>query len=136
MNISFTDYFGPWLGCSEMTDDAEDNANELLATVNDILEIAESCGVDLPTNHKTGTLVSGEKFGGFRPQSCKEGAPKSAHKIGAAVDVFDPDNKLDEWLNDDILTTFDLYREHPDSTPGWCHLTTRAPKSKRRTFYP
>jgi hypothetical protein len=29
-----------------------------------------------------------------------------------------------------------LYREDPGSTPGWVHLTTRAPKSGRRTFIP
>lgn len=103
----------------------------------------------------TGTEISGKKGGtgggGFRLHF-EEGSADSAHKIlpadsprGAAVDDFDPDDAFDDWL-----TTFDredgrynamlekhkLHREHPSATPGWCHLTTRAPASGKRTFYP
>jgi len=52
------------------------------------------------------------------------------------VDVADGNGKLDETITDALLEAHGLYREHPEATPGWCHLTTRAPKSGRRTFYP
>jgi hypothetical protein len=57
-------------------------------------------------------------------------------KQGRAVDVYDPDGHLDAWITDDILEDFGLYREHPDSTSTWCHLTDRAPGSGHRTFWP
>jgi hypothetical protein len=53
-----------------------------------------------------------------------------------AVDIYDPQNKLDDYLTDEILTKFDLYREAPESTLGWCHLGTRMPGSGHRTFKP
>lgn len=114
----------------------------------------------------TGTEISGKKGGtgggGFRADA-EEGSDRSSHKIlyrqdkdgnwvpdpeataGAGVDDFDPDNALDDWIStfdteggarNEVLERHQLYREHPDDTPGWCHLTTRAPRSGRRTFKP
>jgi hypothetical protein len=134
--ITFEEYFGPWLGCPDATEDRQDNARELLAAVGSLLEAASSASVPLPTNPVTGSRVAGVQYGGFRPQKCQQGADHSAHKEGAAVDVFDPSGELDGWLSDDILERFDLYREHPSVTRGWCHLSTRPPGSGRRTFFP
>jgi len=36
----------------------------------------------------------------------------------------------------DVLEALGLYMEHPDATATWTHLTTRAPHSGRRAFYP
>jgi hypothetical protein len=60
------------------------------------------------------------------------------------VDVYDPKDRIDGWLDtfeapDGMNTKLEeraLYREHPSATPGWCHLTTRPPGSRKRTFYP
>lgn len=112
------------------------NARLLLAAVTPLVEAARAAGVDIKMNPATGTLVSGQTWGGYRTQACPIGAPASAHKTGEAVDIYDPVNMLDSWLDDAKLEKYGLYREHPDATPGWCHLTTRAPKSGRRTFVP
>jgi hypothetical protein len=60
----------------------------------------------------------------------------SQHRHAHAVDIFDPENALDNWLTDDTLRAYGLYREHPDSTPGWCHLQDVPPRSGHFTFVP
>lgn len=114
------------------------NAQILLNQVNAILDHLESEGCEVKTNPITGCWVGGESFGGFRPQSCPIGAPASAHKTGEAIDIYDPLNELDNFItkNPELLVRFGLYREHPDATPHWLHLTTRAPHSGNRSFYP
>lgn len=134
--ITLEEYFGRWINDPDATPERKANARYLLDKVNSLLGRAFVSGVVLPDNPNTECLVGGEKFGGFRPQSCPQGAPHSAHKDGQAVDIFDPKNELDNWITDEILEEFDLYREHPDSTKSWCHLTYRAPKSGHRTFLP
>lgn len=134
--ISIADYFGPHAESPDATDEREDNAQALLDKVNALLMEAEAHGVELEPNPQTETLVSGVSYGGFRPQVCPQGAPASSHKEGMAVDIYDPDGALDRWITDLLLERHGLYREHPADTPGWCHLTTRAPKSGRRSFHP
>lgn len=102
---------------------------DLQSHVNPLLARAKAEGV------KFGEGVSGPN-GGFRLQDNPIGAPHSAHKDSQAVDIPDPNNELDHWLTDAILEEFGLYREHPDDTPGWCHLTRRAPNSGKRSFHP
>lgn len=101
----------------------------------------------------TGTMISGRKGGdgdgGFRTPASTTGGPDSSHRIlkpeeGAGVDPNDPGDRLDKWLDgfedgkggNSKLEEYDLYREHPDYTPGWTHLTTRRPPSGHRTFKP
>jgi hypothetical protein len=134
--ISFAQYFGKWGGHPDATPDRQQNAQGLLAKVNVLLVAAKDEGVPLPINPHTGSQVSGETLGGFRPQSCAIGAPNSKHKTGHAVDVYDPTNAIDNWLDDEKLEQFGLYREHPDSTRSWCHLSDVSPSSGRRTFQP
>lgn len=134
--ILFKEYFGKFLDHKDATEEVKENAIVLLERVNDLLEYSFEFGVDMVLNPLTKTYISGAKYGGFRPQNCPIGAPKSAHKTGEAVDIYDPKNLLDNWINDVILSRFNLYRESPLSTPKWTHLTTRSPKSNRRTFSP
>jgi hypothetical protein len=35
-----------------------------------------------------------------------------------------------------VLEELQLWLEHPDATPGWCHLQILPPRSGRRVFYP
>lgn len=63
------------------------------------------------------------------------GAPNSAHCEGRAVDV-ERTPALLAFCTEDNLEKFGLYMEHPDSTPGWIHLTDRPPGSGRRVFKP
>ncbi len=117
------------------------NAVDLLQKVALLLDYAAMqgayhCDVDCDT----GCYISGSKGGagdgGFRLPDATTGSTKSSHKEAKGIDIYDPYNSLDDWLTDAILATYGLYREHPSKTPGWCHLTTREPGSKRRTFIP
>lgn len=130
--ITLPQYFSIWPHTPEHTK----HAYELLRRVNDLLECYVESGGKLEINPVTKSHVSGEKFGGFRPQDCPIGAPKSAHKTGEAVDVYDPDNKIDSWITDAILEKFDLYRESPAHTLTWLHLQSRKTGSGKRTFIP
>lgn len=134
--ISIADYVGPHADSPDWTSAREQAATDFLAKVNLLLEHAEANGVDLVPNPKTGTYVSGEAFGGFRPKDCPIGSAHSAHKEARAVDVYDPHQDLDRWLTDARLMAHGLYREAPASTIGWAHLTDRAPDSGARTFQP
>ena len=134
--IGILDYFGNFFDYPDATDEIKEDAREMLDKVNALLTDAESNGVDLRTNPRTKTYVSGEQYGGFRPQDCPQGAAHSAHKLGRAVDIYDPADDLDRWITDARLTEFDLYREMPAATVGWCHLSDKPPGSGRRTFQP
>jgi hypothetical protein len=136
--ITIGEYVGPWSGSVDWTPDKQREAKILLERVNNLLTEFETQGGILQVNRITKSQVSGETYGGFRPQTCPIGAPKSSHKLGMAVDVYDPANLLDLWIDKhpNVLVEFDLYREHAGYTQHWCHLGTKAPKSGNRTFIP
>lgn len=100
-------------------------------------------GLVFEINPKTGTIISGTQYGGFRPQDCPEGAPHSNHKEGLAVDVFDPGHRIDGALlaSPTLLDECGVWIEHPDVTivdagAGWSHWQCVPPRSGRRMFYP
>ena len=136
MNLTLDQYFAGYPNHPEINDVIRANAALLLAQVNRLCTDAEQEGIAFPINPATRTQIAGEKNGGWRPQECPIGAPSSAHKQGMAVDIYDPEGSFDDWLTDDTLMQYALYREDPGSTRGWCHLTTRAPRSGKRTFFP
>lgn len=135
--ITIQDYVGVHAGSKDWTPARQRYAKILLDAVNPLLEhYYRATGNKIRINPATKSQVSGQTFGGFRPQSCPEGSPGSSHKEGMGVDVYDPKNEFDDWLTDDILAEYKLYREHPQKTQRWCHLTTRRPPSGNRTFWP
>lgn len=134
--ISIDQYFGIYANHDDAGPGMYAAAESMLERVNRLLHQAENEGVLLQTNPNTNSRISGTENGGFRPQDCPIGALRSTHKQARAVDIFDPDNTLDAWLTDEKLADFGLYREHPDDTPHWCHLTDKAPGSGKRTFKP
>jgi hypothetical protein len=134
--ITIAEYAGKWIDHKDFNTERQNNASALLRQVNLLLNAAERDGVELKTNPVTNSMLSGTQYGGFRPQSCPIGAPQSSHKLGMAIDVYDPQGLIDAWINDGILTQYQLYREAPAYTKGWCHLSTKPPKSGRRTFIP
>ena len=79
---------------------------------------------------------------GYRPPSVNAKIPnaakKSNHMVCLAADFKDPDGSLDQWClaNPKVLEKAGLWQEHPDATPGWCHLQAVAPKSGNRVFRP
>ena len=134
--ITIEEYFGPWLDHADVTDQVRVDAQAMLDKVNVCLADAESAGAPVQINPNTGSCVSGQTYGGFRPQDCPIGAAHSSHKLGRAVDIYDPAGDLDSWLNDARLEQYGLYREAPASTRGWCHLSDKSPGSGIRTFQP
>lgn len=142
--ITVAQYFGS----KPHTEAQEALAEELLSRVNSLLDEAYTHGVYEFIDPDTGTQISGSKGGagdgGFRLPTSTTGSGKSSHKEARGVDCFDPADDIDTWLNEfdraggqnSMLEKHGLWREHPDYTKGWCHLTTRAPKSGRRTFMP
>ena len=134
--ITSTDYFGPWLDHPDATHERKSAAVALIEKVNRCLADAEAHGVELEMNPHTATLISGVTYGGFRPQSCDQGAPHSSHKEGRGVDIYDRNGQLDRFLTDARLASYGLYRESPAATLGWTHLTDRSPSSGARTFQP
>ena len=133
MSITLEQYFQ----AKPHTEAHTEAANDLLDRVD---RLCTALAWDWPICPNTGSSVSGSKGGagdgGFRLQTATTGAATSSHKEARAVDVYDPKGELDDIITDALLMAYGLYREAPDATPGWSHLTTRAPKSGRRTFVP
>jgi len=76
---------------------------------------------------------------GWRPpQENKKanGARKSNHLRGLAIDLLDSDGAIDAFCYEDqeVLLNCGLYLEHPNSTPGWAHLQCVPPASRKRVF--
>ena len=136
--LKIGDYFGKWINHSDVTEEVEDNAMTLVEKVNDLLEEMFADGVDFHLNPSTNSYISGKTYGGFRPQDCPQGAHTSSHKTGQGVDLYDPKRELARWchVHHDKLAKHDLWMESWDATPGWVHLTTRAPRSGKREFQP
>lgn len=134
--IGAYDYFKAYPSHPEVTGEIHENAVALLEKVNALLEECKANGWSPRINPVTGTLISGNMNGGWRPSWCPVGAPTSSHKTGRGVDIADGNGRLDAMITDAMLERHGLYREHPDATSGWAHLTDRAPKSGKRTFWP
>ena len=150
--FTLADYVGPWGESPDWNEERRDNAIILIAACTKLQTIMEADGVHFPLHEHTGTglhprnrdsTISGETYGGFRPQSCPIGATHSSHKEGKAADRYDPDGAIDTWImaHQDALVTCGIYIEHPDKTPGWSHWGIKlnpddAPKSGRHVFYP
>lgn len=79
---------------------------------------------------------------GWRPHSINaaipNASPRSRHLTCEAIDLRDEDGAFDAWCmrNLDRLESVGLWLEHPDATPGWCHVQTVPPRSGRRVFMP
>lgn len=136
--ITLQQYFGPWWEHADVTPERKANAERLLEMVERLELLALVDGVEFPDNPVTESGVSGQTYGGFRPQDCPQGAPHSSHKEGLAVDRYDPSNAIDNWCveNQDLLVQCGIYIEHPKATPRWSHWSIKAPKSGKHVFIP
>ena len=78
--ITLNQYVGVHRSSPDWTPAREQNATKLLAACCALeVEMAHG-GVAFPDNPRTKNGISGDTFGGFRPQNCPIGAPNSAHK--------------------------------------------------------
>lgn len=136
--ISIAQYVGVWKDSPDWDAIRQANAATLLAKCSDLEAEMTADGVEFPVNPKTGSQVSGEVYGGFRPQSCPIGAAHSNHKQGWAVDRYDPMNHIDDWCmaHQDRLLVHGIFIEHPDATPHWAHWQAVRPPSGNTVFYP
>lgn len=137
--ITLADY---WMGRdrqypAELTDDIKSNALDTVGRVNLLLFNAAKDGLVLIASNKRNLVNSG-----WRPAAVnaatKGAAPRSRHMLGQAVDISDPTGTLDAWGMENLneLAAIGLWMEHPDATPGWCHLQTVPPRSGNRVFHP
>lgn len=137
--ITYEQYVGEWSTSPDLTPERIKNIKDnLLPKVEALFVHLVLAGVDFKTNPATKSQVSGQTYGGFRPQDCSQGAPKSSHKEGLAVDIYDTLNQIDNYLlaHPELLEEFGIYIEAPNSTPHWSHWSVRAPLSKRHIFNP
>jgi len=114
------------------------NAAALLVAVEALYVEAVLDGVEFQINPATGSQISGQTYGGYRPADCPIGATNSAHKQGMAVDWYDPHDKIDAWCmaNLDKMKKHGIFIEHPSKTPAWSHWSIKPPKSGKQVFYP
>ena len=136
--ISLNDYVGHWSSSEDWTSERQVNAAALLERCADLEAEMVADDVSFPINPKTGTQVSGEVYGGFRPQSCPIGKKDSNHKKGCAVDRYDHDGRIDMWCfaHQPRLRAHGIYIEHPDATLGWSHWASVPPSSGLTVFKP
>lgn len=140
--IKLADY---WMGRDreypyDLSTDIRANAEITVELANRLIVIAKGAGVTFEINPRTKTVVSS----GWRPPSVNANTPgaaiKSLHMRGQALDIYDPDGDLDDWLmtaqGQETLKDLGLWMEHPSATKGWAHVQTVPPRSKRRVFYP
>jgi len=123
----------------ELTDEIERNARLTVERVNLLLRhIAAYGGLRAEHGPTTGNPVAS----GWRPAEINArvpaAVPDSPHIIGAACDLYDPRNALDDWCMShlDVLERLGLWLEHPSYTNGWCHLQIVAPPCGNRVFDP
>lgn len=102
-----------------LSKEQEANMALLLSRVNDLIK-------DLPDVIKPRGITSGYRPGRFNEAA--GGAPKSGHLVCKAVDLVDPVNAIDDYLDKhpELLVKHKLWREDPARTKGWCHLDTTA----------
>ena len=123
-----------------------DDVQQRIAAV--VTAFRAETGVELPDGYASG----------WRPSSVNEATANagktSAHLVAAAGDKRDTVNGDFAWWcfrNQGVLTQHGLYMEHPVATvvrawatasaqkrapTPWCHLTTRAPASHARAYWP
>lgn len=111
----------------ELTEGLRRNASVMVARANALLRHAcVACAVN----------------SGWRPRAVNaqvpNASPRSRHVTCEAIDLDDPDGRLDAWCmaNLHVLEAIGLWLEHPAATPGWCHLQIVPPRSGRRVFEP
>lgn len=123
-----------------LTPDIEREAARTVELANKLLTSAALHGVVTPHHPTNESLLTS----GWRPPAINATTPRAAvnskHMSGKAIDVYDPDGDLDDWLMTEkgraALEAIGLWMEHPAATKGWCHLQTVPPGSGNRVFYP
>lgn len=124
MIISLEQYLGPYADHADATPEVRTAATHLLDQVDILLKVMIAAGCVPLLNGRTDSKIGGSGNGGFRPQSCSVGAPKSKHKTGHGIDLYDPYRELAKWCyaHPEALHMLGLSMENARWTPSWLHL--------------
>jgi len=148
--ISLVQYYGMYGRSKDLTPARQANAQRLLKAVNRLMALGMQQGIVFMNSPATRNQISTD-VGGFRSQSCKSGAPFSAHKEALAIDLYDGiEGAIGKWLMEGwkdksseahkLIEELGLYFEHPDDTVGqishWSHWSLVRPASGNRFFHP
>jgi hypothetical protein len=125
---------------AELTAEIGANAATTVKLVNSLLAVMEAEGMKLEAHPVSQSLITS----GWRPpqinRQVKGAAPKSKHMTGEAVDLYDPEGDIDNFLmsgqGQRVLASLGLYIEHPSATKSWSHIQIVPPRSQSRVFYP
>lgn len=114
-----------------LTEEEATNLGRLWHRVNQLCSKLSAAGFG-----PTFTVSSGYRPGHYNTK--EGGAKSSAHLSCEAVDLVDPNGKLDVWLeaHENLLEGLKLSREHSDNTNGWVHVDIRQRSGRYRTFKP
>jgi hypothetical protein len=126
MTVSKAQYLGVYAKSKDLTPVRLANVDRLLTAANRLQQFCMTHGIEFKMNPKTKSQIGGETNGGFRPQNCKIGSPKSAHKEALALDWYDPVGEIDSFLMTNpeaqaLAKELGFYFEHPSATVGWSH---------------
>ncbi len=63
---------------------------------------------------------------------------RSKHLFGQAIDIYDPNKQLQQWIKDniDVMEAIGFWFESFDHTPNWVHFQIIPPGSGKRFFIP
>jgi hypothetical protein len=125
---------------AELTTEIGANAATTVKLVNSLLAVMEAEGMKLEAHPVSQSLITS----GWRPpqinRQVKNAAPKSKHMTGEAVDLYDPEGDIDNFLmsgqGQRVLASLGLYIEHPSATKSWSHIQIVPPRSQQRVFFP
>lgn len=127
MTITVNQYLCQHATLKDVPQDVVDNATDLIARLDKLCS-------DPGAPFRYPDLRSGYRPPYFNA-TVPNAAPNSKHMTGDAIDIADNDGLFDDWLTDEILEKYNLWREHPSQTKSWCHLQRVPPRSGKRTFY-
>lgn len=112
---------------NDFTDEIKENLEKLLPVMN---IIRTAYGKPMIVNS------------GWRPAAINEATPgaakNSAHCLGLACDIADPDGELMKWVLDnlELMKENGIYLEDFRYTNTWVHFGLRRPSSGKRIFIP
>jgi hypothetical protein len=142
MRVTLADYLmgRDALYPQDFTLEVKANSEKTVKLVNSLLAVMEAEGMIFEAHPVSQSLVSS----GWRPpqinRQVKNAAPKSKHMTGEAVDLYDPEGDIDNFLmsgqGQRVLASLGLYIEHPSATKSWSHIQIIPPRSQLRVFYP